>query len=170
MGLLPAVQRDENSCSCSLSRNGDGRIPCHSCTAVITAAMLGACYSALLRRVLLTSTRVGNCMLCMPSTQNLIIVRRNTVTTTCAPSLIGEVALRAEVLAPVDDIVDKVVDVLDVHPVVVRTLRYFHRYSIALIMNKSWYTHRCAVHIVSLPVQRAKGSVVVDASTLFFTR
>ena len=69
-----------------------------------------------------------------------------------------------------DVIVDKVVDVLDVHPVVVRTLRYSRRYSIALVLHKSWYTHRCVVHIVSLSVQRAKGSVVVDASTLFFKR
>ena len=69
-----------------------------------------------------------------------------------------------------DDIVDKEVDVLDVLPVVVRTLRYFHRYSIALILHKSWYTHRCAVHIVRLSVQRAGRPVVVDAATLFFTR
>ena len=69
-----------------------------------------------------------------------------------------------------DAIVDKVVDVLGVHSVVVRTLRYFHRYSIALVPYKSWYTHRCVVRIVSLSVQRAKGSVVVDASTLFFKR
>ena len=111
-------------------------------------------------------------MLCMNPRppQRLISARRKHCHNYCAPSLDGEVALRAEVLAPVDDIVDKVVDVLDVHPVVVRTLRYFHRYSIALILHKSWYTHRCVVHIVSLSVQRARGSVVVDASTLFFKR
>ena len=111
-------------------------------------------------------------MLCMNSglPKALSVLDASTVTNNCAPSLDSEVALRVEVLAPVDDIVDKVVDVLDEHPVVVRTLRYFHRYSIALILHKSWYTHRCAVHIVSLSVQRARGSVVVDASTLFFKR
>ena len=46
-----------------------------------------------------------------------------------------------------DVIVDKVVDVLGVHTVAVRTLRYFHRYSIALMMHKSWYFHWCMVHI-----------------------
>ena len=110
-------------------------------------------------------------MLCMNSTPKaLSVLDAGTVTKECAHSLDSEVALRVEVFAPVEVIVDKVVEVLDVHPVVVRTLRYSHRYSIAIVPYKSWNTHRCVVHIVRLPVQRAKGSIVVDASTLLFTR
>ena len=111
-------------------------------------------------------------MLCMNPRppQRLISARRKHCHNYCALSLDGEVALRAEVLAPVDDIVDKVVAVLDMHLVVVRTLRYFHRCSIALMMHKSWYTHRCAVHIMSLTIQRARRPIVIDASALFLKR